>query len=113
MSRYNLKDTDWDRIKGFLPLQKTGRPAKDHRMILNAIIWILRTGAPWRDMPPEFGSWKSVYTRFSRWKTSGLLERIFSEISMDKDEESIIVDATIIRAHQHAAGAKGGNSIRP
>jgi transposase len=114
MSRYNLTNEQWDRIKEFFPehVNKMGRPAKDDRMMLNAIIWILRTGAPWRDLPAEFGSWKSVYTRFRRWRSSGLFEKILDAVSKDADEESLIIDSTTVRAHQHAAGAKGGSKIK-
>jgi transposase len=116
MSRYNLNDYQWDRIKKFFPDQNSkifGRPSKDHRVMIDAMIWILRTGAPWRDLPAEFGSWKSVYTRFRRWRVSGLFEKILNAVSEESDEESVIVDSSVIRAHQHAAGAKGGRSIRP
>jgi transposase len=114
MTRHSLTNEQWERIKHFFPAYRMGRPAKDHRMMVDAIIWILKTGAPWRDLPEEvFGSWKSVYTRFRRWRESGLWERIFTYLTQEKDEESIMIDSSIIRAHQHAAGAKKGEAIKP
>ncbi len=77
-------------------------------MMINAILWILRTGAPWRDMPEAYGPWKSVYTRFSRWSKQGVWEQILKALSQDSDNESKMPDGSVIRAHQHAAGAKGG-----
>jgi len=73
--------------------------------MLEAMIWILRTGAPWRDLPPEYGSWNSVYTRFSRWSQKGVLKRVFDKLAEDHDNEGYMIDATIVRAHQDASGA--------
>ncbi|MDL2264085.1 IS5 family transposase [Synergistaceae bacterium OttesenSCG-928-I11] len=111
MSRHNLSDESWNRIKELLPPErsgKKGRPAKDNRLIVNAILWILYTGSPWRDLPEEFGSWKSVYTRFRRWSQQDIWEKVFAKLSEDQDLENVMIDGTYIRAHQHAAGAKGG-----
>ena len=74
MARKMLRDQDWEKIESLLPSQqgKQGRPRKDDRLMIEGILWILRTGAPWRDLPPEFGSWKSVYTRFRTWTKSGI-----------------------------------------
>ena len=82
--------------------------------MLNGIFFVLRTGSPWRDLPEVFGEWNSVFRRFSRWSDKGVWRRIFEALSDDADFEYLIVDSTIIRAHQHAAGAKkGGLKIRP
>ena len=93
---------------------KTGRPGKDHRQVLNAILWVLRTGAPWRDLPERYGPWQTVASRFYRWRQAGVWERILGRVQELADGEGRIdwdmhyVDGTIVRAHQHAAGAKKG-----
>lgn len=114
--RHRLTEQEWNRIKDMLPPErsgKRGRPAtRNNRQIIDALVWILRTGAPWRDWPDEFGPWQSVYTRFRRWKTRGIWQQIFELLSQDQDEEAIIIDSSVIRAHQHAAGAKGGNRTK-
>lgn len=115
-TRYNLTDETWNKIKDLLPPERTGkrgRPSKDNRQVVDAIVWLLRTGAPWRDLPAEFGSWKSIYTRFRRWKIKGVWESVFTILTAEKDEEAILIDSSIIRAHQHAAGAKGGSQSKP
>jgi transposase len=95
-----------------------GRPPKDHHTIINALLWLLATGAPWRDLPERFGPWRSIATRFYRWTHSGLWERILAELRRIADAEDgidwevHIVDATNVRAHRHAAGAKGGSIVR-
>ena len=85
-----------------------GSSARDNRMFVEAVLWIVRTGSPWRDRPEAFGEWNSVLRRFSRWSHKGIWWRIFAAMSDDPDFECLIVDSTIIRAHQHAAGAKRG-----
>lgn len=108
--RKELKDNQWDMIKKLIPAKTTkkGRPAKSHRMMINAILWILRTGAPWRDMPEIYCPWQSVYTRFNRWSKQGIWQNILKILSNSSDDESKMPDSSVIRAHQHAAGAKGG-----
>ena len=116
MGRGDLTDEQWAQLQPLLPPQKpkTGRPAKDHRIIINGIRWIIRTGAPWRDLPERFGPWRTVASRFYRWRKSGLWDRLFAAAQEKADAAGRIdwaihfVDGTIIRAHQHAAGAKGG-----
>ena len=96
--RHKLTDKEWDRIKDLIPPERTGkrgRPSKDNRTVINAIVWLLRTGAPWRDLPAEFGSWKSIYTRFRRWNISGLWQEIFTALSQQNDTEAIIIDSTL------------------
>ena len=116
MNRGELTNTQWARLQPLLPPQKpqTGRPAVDHRRILNGIRWILRTGAPWRDLPERYGPWRTVASRFYRWQRAGIWGRLFSAVQAQADADGQInwavhdVDGTMIRAHQHAAGAKKG-----
>ena len=115
MCRHKLSDESWERVKPLLPPErsgKKGRPAKDNRLVVNAILWILYTGAPWRDLPEEYGSWNSIYSRFRRWTERGIWQKVFEQLSEDKDLENVMIDGTYIRAHQHAAGAKGGKKNR-
>jgi transposase len=114
MNRGDLTNEQWERLKPLLPPQKphTSRPASDHRKMVNGILWVLRTGAPWRDLPERYGPWASVYSRFRRWKGAGVWERVLSELQTqgdllgELDWEIHFVDGSIVRAHQHAAGAK-------
>ncbi len=113
MAREILTDEQWERIHPLLPPQrpKTGRPAKDHRTVVEAILWIDRTGAPWRDLPEEFGPWQSIATRFYRWVEAGVWDHVLAELQRQADAQGELdwnlhhVDGTSIRAHQHAAGA--------
>jgi transposase len=99
-----------------LPPQKprTGRPANDHRIVINGVLWISRTGCPWRALPERYGSWKTVSSRFYRWQKAGVWDRILSALQQTADAEGRLdwslhfVDSTVVRAHQHAAGAKRG-----
>jgi transposase len=112
--RLVLGDAQWRRIEG-LCAGKTSDPGvtgRDNRMFVEGVLWIARTGSPWRDLPPVFGEWNSVFQRFSRWSRGGVWHRIFAALSDDPDFEYAIIDSTIVRAHQHAAGAKGGLKIR-
>ncbi len=121
MSRRDLNDEQWERLRPLLPPQKPriGRPAKDHRTVLNGILWLLRTGAPWRDLPSKYGSWQTVASRFYRWRRAGVWQDVLQSLQQQADAaghlcwDQHFVDSTVIRAHQHAAGAKGGNSTRP
>ena len=115
MSYYDLSDKLWQRLEPVLPTEgspKGGRPAKDQRVFVNAIVWLLRTGAPWRALPEEYGSWNSMYSRFRRWQAKGFWKAIFQALSCDPDLESVMIDGTYIHAHKHAAGAKGGSIDR-
>jgi transposase len=109
MRRHEITDDHWDRIKGLLPGREgdPGVTAKDNRLFINAVLWIAKTGAPWRDLPERFGNWNSVWRRFDRWARKGVWERIFRELQ-DPDLEWLLLESTVIRAHQHAAGAKKG-----
>jgi putative transposase len=110
MIRHRLTDAQWKRIEHLIPgkLGDPGRRGNDNRLFVDAIVWMARTGAPWRDLGPYFGKWNSVFRRFRRWAKAGVWERIMAALADDPDFESVIIDGTIIRAHQHAAGAKGG-----
>lgn len=107
MARRLLRSDQWRRIEQLLPGKVTdrGRTAADNRLFVEAVLWIARTGAPWRDLPEEFGPWNSVYKRFSRWETNGTWHRVFEELAKDADFEELYLDSSIVRAHQHAAGA--------
>ena len=85
---------------------------EDNRLFVDAVLWLARAGAPWRDLPEEFGHWNSVFQRFRRWAKKGVWERIFKALVENPDFEYLIIDSTIVRAHQHAAGAKGGAKMR-
>jgi transposase len=106
--RYALRDDQWDRIADLLPGREgtVGVTAKDNRLFVEAVLYRYRAGIPWRDLPERFGAWKAVHTRFSRWAESGVWERVFEALSQDRDNEYAMIDATIVRAHQHSAGAK-------
>ncbi|MNC48086.1 hypothetical protein D3C75_971800 [compost metagenome] len=116
MNRYEIRDDQWEAIKDLLPPERKpqgGRPPKDHRQMLNAMLWVARSGAPWRDSPEYFGSWSTVYSRFRRWQMAGIWDRILEHVSTEPDEESVMIDTTIVRVHQHGSGAKGGASSKP
>jgi len=111
MRRYELKDNEWERIEHYFPKKvagSPGRPPNPHRPIVNGIIWIARSGAPWRDMPERYGSWETAYTRFRELVESGVLVQIFKELNIDADMQDLALDSTSVRVHQHAAGAKKG-----
>lgn len=106
--RKQLRDDQWERIKDLLPGKAGDRgvTAKDNRLFIEAVLWISRTGAPWRDLLPEFGPWHSVYMRFARWRDNGVWSRLATTIAHDPDLEALMIDSSIVRAHQHSAGAQ-------
>ena len=115
VDRLVLSDADWDRISGLIigrPDQK-GSTGRDNRMFVEGVLWIVRTSSPWRDLPAAFGDWNSTWRRFNRWSQKGVWRRIFEAMSDDPDFEYLIVDSTIVRAHQHASGQKKGLRIKP
>ena len=114
MIRTCLSDERYARISGELSgkVSDPGQTATNNRLFVEAVLWIARTGSPWRDLPAEFGKWFSVYTRFWRWSQRGVWERVFKALSDDPDFEYVMIDRTICRVHQHGAGAKGGLKIR-
>ena len=106
MRRYALRDDQWDRIKDGLPGREghVGGTAADNRLFVEAVLFRFCAGIPWRDPPERFGDWKIVYQRFNRWAKSGVFERVFKLLASDHDNEYMMIDATIVRAHQHSAG---------
>ena len=113
--RFVISDGVWEKIAPLLPGKVTDRgvTARDNRLFLEAVLWRVRTGLPWRDLPAEFGHWNSVFQRFRRWVRAGVFERIFTCLSGEPDFEYALIDGTIVTAHQKATGAKGGLKIRP
>lgn len=107
MPRTKLTDGQWRTIEPILPGKASdpGRTGFDNRKTLEGILWVLRTGAPWRDMPAEFGKWNSVYQRFRRWSDRGVFERIFEETQGEMDMRTVQIDGSYVKVHQHAAGA--------
>ncbi len=118
--RHELTDDQWTRLAPHLPPQKppTGKPNRDHRTVVNGILWKLRTGAPWRDLPERYGPWQTAYTRFRRWQQAGVWDRALAALQADADARGELdwslhfLDGTTIRAHPHAAGAKKGAVTR-
>jgi len=113
--RLKLSDAQWERIAPELS-GKPGDPGssgRDNRLFIEAVLWIARTGSPWRDLPETFGKWFTVYTRFWRWAQKGVWERVFNALCDDPDFEYVLIDGTLVRVHQHGTGAKGGLKIRP
>ena len=114
MKRYELGASQWRKIEGFLP----GRPgsvgvtAKDNHNFVNGVLWVLRSGAHWKHLPTEYGNWKSIHKRFTRWAKAGVWERIFQVLLADSNNTYIMIDSTIVRAHQQAACGKGGAKTR-
>ena len=108
MRRFGLRDDQWDRIAAILPVREgsVGVTAKDNRLFVEAVFYRYRAGIPWRDLPERFGDWSVVHTRFSRWAKSGVWQRIFQHLAVDADNEYAMIDGTIVRAHQHSAGAR-------
>jgi len=116
--RHELSDAAWARLAPLLPPRKPGAVRKDDRLVINGILWKLATGAPWRDLPERYGPWPSVYTRFRRWTRAGVWDRLLAAVQRQADAAGQLdwtvhfVDGTVVRAHQHAAGAKGGTRKR-
>jgi transposase len=107
--RYALRDDQWERIKDLLPGRKqtVGVTAKDNRLFVEAVVYRYRAGIPWRDLPERFGDFRVVHTRFSRWSKRGVWQQVFEALAEEADLEYAMIDSTVVRAHQHSAGAKG------
>jgi|TARA_B100000315_G_scaffold224543_1_gene230158 putative transposase len=114
MKRYGLSGSQWRKIEGFLP----GRPgsvgvtAKNNQQFVDGVLWVLRSGAHWKHMPAKYGYWKSAHKRFTRWARAGIWERIFKVLLADRKNSWVMIDSTIVRAHQQAACGKGGAETR-
>ena len=109
--RHDISDRTWGLLGPHLPGSSgsVGRPASDNRLFINAVFWIMRTGAPWRDLPPDLGDWKNTQRRFSRWREGGVWEKLLDVLIDEPDYEWLMIDASHCKVHPHAAGAKGGN----
>jgi transposase len=114
VKRYELSDRQWERISEILP-GKAGDPGRtgvDNRLFVHAVLWVLRSGAHWHDLPTRYGKYKSVHKRFTRWAKAGVWERVFAALIKDPDNEYVMLDTTLVRAHQQAATGKGGPKTR-
>lgn len=113
--RHELSDEQWERLEPHLPARPSdpGRSGEDDRLFFNAVIWIAKTGAPWRDLPERFGNWNSVFKRYNRWCKRNVWQRLLEVLGGEPDLEYLLLDSTTVRAHQHAAGAKGGSIQKP
>jgi putative transposase len=114
ISRYELSDVQWERIALLLPGKASdpGRTGVDNRLFLNGVLWVLRSGAHWRDLPERYGKWKSLHKRFTRWAKAGVWERVFASLIKDRNNQYLMLDSTLVRAHQQAATGKGGPATR-
>lgn len=112
--RYELSQAQWERIEPLLPGKAgdPGRTASDNRLFVNGVLWVLRSGAHWCDLPERYGRWKTAHKRFSRWSAAGVWERIFADLIKDRDNQYLMIDSTLVRAHQQAATGKGGPRTR-
>jgi transposase len=108
MQHYSLRDDQWERVHSLLPGRAghVGATARNNRLFIDAVLFRYRSGAPWRALPERFGGWGNVHRRFSRWAKSGVWKRVFQHLAADADNEWAMIDATIVRAHQHSAGAR-------
>ena len=114
IKRYELSEKQWERIALLLPgkVGDVGRSGADNRQFVNGCLWVLRSGAHWKDLPERYGQWKTVHRRFSRWCHAGVWERVFDALTADRDNQYLMLDSTIVRAHQQVANGKGGPRIR-
>ncbi len=114
IGRYELSDAQWERIAPLLPGKASdpGRTGADNRLFLNGVLWVLRSGAHWRDLPERYGKWKSLHKRFTRWAKAGVWEGVFASLIKDRDNQYLMLDSTLVRAHQQAATGKGGPATR-
>ena len=112
--RYELSDEQWEMIADLLPgkVGDPGRSGNDNRRFVNGVLWVLRSGAHWQDLPERYGKWKSVHKRFTRWAKGGVWGRIFAVLTADPDNDYLMLDSSLVGAHQQAASGKGGRAIR-
>ena len=104
--RYDLSDYEWSVIEPVLPKGRPGPRRRDDRRVLNGIFWILRTGAPWRDLPERYGPYTTAYNRFNRWRKAGIWDRLMDAVTKAHGREVQMIDSSIVRVHQHASGVK-------
>jgi transposase len=110
---YRISDEQWERIEHLLPGKRGDRgPTADNRLFVDGVLWVLRSGSHWHDLPPRYGKWKTTHQRFLRWAKTGVWERVFAFLSKDRHNEYLMLDATLVRAHQQAIAGKGGLKIR-
>lgn len=112
--RYELSEDQWQRIEAMLPGKRSdpGRTGTDNRNFVNGVLWVLRSGARWHDLPERYGKWKSVHKRFTRWAKAGVWEKVFNSLIKDRDNAYLMLDSTLVKAHQQAATGKGGLATR-
>lgn len=112
--RYELTQAQWERIAPLLPGKASdpGRTGGDNRLFVNGCLWVLRSGAHWRDVPERYGKWKTLHKRFTRWAKAGVWDEVFASLIKDRDNQYLMLDSTLVRAHQQAATGKGGTKIR-
>ena len=112
--RYELSEGQWEKIEGMLPgkRQDPGRSGSDNRVFVNGVMWVLRSGARWHDLPERYGKWKTAHKRFTRWAKAGVWERVFESLIKDKKNDYLMLDSTLVKAHQQAATGKGGLPTR-
>lgn len=112
--RYELSQVQWERIAPLLPGKAgdPGRSGTDNRLFVNGVLWVLRSGAHWCDLPERYGKWKTAHKRFSRWAKTGVWDRVFADLTKDRDNQYLMIDSTLVRAHQQSATGKGGPAIR-
>jgi transposase len=115
VTRKLLSDSAWESLKPLLPGKEgdRGATAADNRLFIEAVLWIARTGAPWRYLPHQLGNWHTTYTRFNRWSKKGVWQRVMVALRDEPDLQELMIDSTVIRAHQHAAGAQKKVELKP
>jgi len=112
MHRYELEDRHWELVRSLFPAQSRGRPWRDHRTLVDAVLWVLFSGAPWRDLPERYGPWQTAYRRFAGWRRDGTWDRLLARLRLRADRAGLLdyaqwnVDSTSVRATRHAAGAR-------
>ena len=112
--RYELTDEQYEQVKELLPgkVGDPGRSGTDNRRFLNGVLWVLRSGAHWHDLPERYGKWKTAHQRFSRWAHKGVWEKVFARLLKDPKNQYVMIDSTLVKAHQQAATGKRGRVTR-